>query len=202
MTRLTTDNSQLKAKRRAMRRAVVRAVLAVATVAFASPFAVSAQATAKAPAQSKEQFPSFVVVPLVNYGAPLEAAAGASLLVPTKPWRCEDGICGAPGIEVQALAGLGGWRIAGGPAAVVPGLQFDALATVTRTRSAPRRASPESTYLGGEVSFAYPVSMVHKSVLSLRPSFGFGTRVQGTGNASNRTVYNWSIGAAFLLPNF
>ena len=195
-------NETILRQRRALRRAVARAVLVVATVAFASPFAVSAQATAKAPERSKEKFPSFLVVPLVNYGAPLEAAAGASLLIPTKPWHCEDGICGAPGVEVQALAGLEGWRIAGGPAAVVPGFGLDLLATVTRTRSAPRRASPESTYVGAEASFALPVSMVHKSVVSVRPSFGFGTRVQGTGNASNRTVYMWSIGAAFLLPNF
>jgi hypothetical protein len=165
-------------------------------------FAVSAQATTKATTQSKQEFPSFLVVPLVNYGAPLEAAVGASLLMPTKPWHCEDGICGAPGIELQALAGLGGWRIAGGPAAVVPGFGLDALATVTRTRSTPRRASPESTYVGAEVSFEFPVSMVHKSVVSVRPSFGFGTRVRGTGNAANRTVYMWSVGAAFLLPNF
>jgi hypothetical protein len=189
-------------QRRALRRAVARAVLVVATVAFAAPFAVSAQATAKAPAQSKEKFPSFLVVPLVNFGAPLEGAAGASLLIPTKPWHCEDGICGAPGIEVQALAGLEGWRIAGGPAAVVPGFGLAALATVTRTRSTPRRASPDSTYVGAEASFGFPVSMVHKSVMSLRPSVGFGTRVQGTGNTSNRTVYMWSIGAAFLFPNF
>jgi hypothetical protein len=202
MTRLTTDNSQLTTERRALRRAVARAVLGVATVAFASPFAVSAQATAKAATQSKKEFPSYLLVPLVNYGAPLEAAAGASLLIPTKPWHCEDGICGAPGIEVQALAGLGGWRIAGGPAAVVPGFGLDLLATVTRTRSAPRRASPDSTYVGAEASFAFPVSMVRKSVVSLRPSFGFGTRVQGTGNDSNHTTYMWSIGAAFLLPNF
>jgi hypothetical protein len=195
-------NETILSSRRAMRRAVARAVLVVATVAFASPFAVSAQANAKTPAQSKERFPSFLVVPLVNYGAPLQAAAGASLLIPTKPWHCEDGICGAPGIEVQALAGLGGWRIAGGPAAVVPGFGLDLLATVTRTRSAPRRASPESTYVGAEASFALPVSMVRKSVVSLRPSFGFGTRVKGAGNDSNRTVYMWSIGAAFLLPNF
>jgi len=195
-------NETILSSRRAMRRAVARAVLVVTTVAFASPFAVSAQATAKAAAQSKEKFPSFLVVPLVNYGAPMEAAVGGSLLIPTKPWRCEDGICGAPGIEVQALAGLGGWRIAGGPAAVVPGFGLDALATVTRTRSTPRRASADSTYVGAEASFAFPVSMVHKSVVSLRPSLGFGTRVQGAGNASNRTVYMWSIGAAFLLPNF
>ena len=52
----------------------------------------SAQATAKVVPQSKKEFPSFLFAPQVHYGAPLEAAAGAALLIPTKSWTWVDGV--------------------------------------------------------------------------------------------------------------
>ena len=194
--------NELKRQRRAMRRAVVRAGMIVTVIAFASPFAVSAQVTAKGAPPSKKEFPSFFLVPQVHYGAPLEAAAGAALLVPTRPWHCEDGLCGGPGLEVQAMAGIGGWRVAGG--ATVTGFPFwtDAVVTLTRTGSTPRRASPESTYLGAEGGFAFPVSVIGQSFVTIRPSVGFARRLDGEGPGSERTTFTWNVGVCLMLPKF
>jgi hypothetical protein len=170
--------------------------------AFASPFAVSAQATAKVAPQSKRDFPSFLFVPQVHVGAPLEAAAGAALLVPTKPWHCEDGICGGPGIEVQAMAGSGGWRVAGGATALGFPFWTDALVTLTRTGTTPRRASPESTYLGAEGGVAFPVSVIGQSFVTVRPSVGFARRLDGVGPESERTTFTWNVGVCLMMPKF
>jgi hypothetical protein len=106
--------SDVMKSRRAMRLAVARSVIVVGMCACAAPFAVSAQATANPATQSKTKSPSLLLAGQAQYGAPLDGALGGTLLIPTKPWRCEDGLCGAPGVEFQALAGLGGWRVAGG----------------------------------------------------------------------------------------
>lgn len=188
-------------QRRAMRRAVVRAVIVVAMCAFAAPFAVSAQATAST-APSKKEFPSLIFAPSVQYGAPLRSAAGAALLIPTKRWTCGDGICGAPGVEVQAMAGSGGWRVGGGLTGIGFPFWADALVTVTRTFSAPRRVSPESTYLGTEGGVAFPVYMIGGSYVTLRPSIGIARRVDGTGASADRTNFTWSVGASLMLPKF
>ena len=188
-------------QRRSMRRAVVRSVIVVATVAFASPFAVSAQATTKA-TQSKPEFPRFMFAPQVHYGAPLEAAAGAALFVPTKAWTCGDGFCGAPGVEVQAIAGIGGWRVGGGVTTIAFPFWADALVTVTRTGSAPRRASPESTYLGGEAGVSFPVWVKGRSFVSVHPSLGVARRIDGVGASADRTNLTWNVGAVLMLPKF
>lgn len=194
--------SEILIQRRAMRRAVARSVIVVAWCAFAAPFGVAAQATAKTPAQSKPEYASFLLLPQVQFGSPLRTAAGGLLFIPTKPWRCGDGLCGAPGIEMQALAGVGGWRVAGGVGEAIPPLWFDVLGTVTRTRSTPRRASPDSTYLGAEASFSVPVFGRQRTFVSVRPAVGFGTRVGGTDSFGERTTYMWNVGATVLLPNF
>ena len=189
-------------RRRAMRRAVARSVIVVALCAFAAPFAVSAQATASSPAQSKVKTPPFLFAAHAQYGAPLDAAVGGTFLIPTKPWRCEDGLCGAPGVEFQALAGLGGWRVASGVGAAALPFWFDALVTATWTGARPHGGSPESTYLGGEGSFSFPVALLDKTFVSVRSSIGFASRVQGTGESSDRWMKTWSVGATFLLPNW
>jgi hypothetical protein len=169
--------------------------------AFASPFAVSAQATAKAAAQPKKERSSLWLVPEAHYGAPLRAAAGAALLVRTKPWRCEDGWCAAPGVEVQAMTGQGGWRIGGGFASI--GIfTGDALVTVTRTRSAPRGASPESTYLGAEGGLSVPFYGNENAFFSVRPSIGIAHRVHGAGTSADRTTFAWNVGVTLTLPLF
>jgi len=185
-----------------MRRAVIRAVIVVAMCAFAAPFAVLAQATANASAQSKVKTPPFLFAAQAQYGAPLDAAVGGTVLIPTKAWRCEDGLCGAPGVEFQALAGLGGWRVASGVGLAAPPFWSDALVTATRTGSRPHGGSPESTYLGGEGSFSFPVALLDKTYVSVRSSIGFAARVQGTGESSDRWMKTWSIGATVLLPNW
>ena len=189
-------------QRRAMRRAVVRAVIVVAMCAFAAPFAVSAQATAHSPAQSTVKTPPFLFAAQAQYGAPLDAAVGGTFLIPTEKWRCEDGLCGVQGVEFQALAGLGGWRVAGGGGVAALPFWFDALVTATWTGARPHNGSPESTYLGGEGSFSFPVAVIDKTIVSVRSSIGFAGRVQGTGESSDRWMKTWSVGATVLLPNW
>jgi hypothetical protein len=195
-------NETILRQRRALRRAVVRSVIAVAMCAFAAPFAVSAQATAKGASQSKGEFPSLMFAPQALYGAPLDGAVGAALFVPTKPWRCEDGFCGAPAVEVQAMAGIGGWRVGGGIATIGFPFWADALVTITRTGSTPRRASSESTYLGGETGFSFPIYVKNRSFVSVHPSIGIARRIDGAGASADRTNFTWNIGAVFMLPKF
>jgi hypothetical protein len=189
-------------QRRALRRAIARSVVVVAMCAFTSPFAVSAQATAKPATQSKMKSPPFLFAAQAQYGALLDGAFGGSLLIPTKPWRCEDGLCGADGVEFQALAGVGGWRVAGGVGLAALPFWADALVTATRTASSPHGGSPESTYLGGEGSFSFPVALFDKTFVGVRSSIGFAARVQGKGESSNRVMKTWSVGATVLLPNW
>jgi len=76
----------------------------------------------------------------------------------------------------------------------------DALVTVTRTRSALRRASAESTYLGLEGGFGFPVYGWGDSILSVRPGIGIARRIDGIGTWSDRATFTWNVGASLMLP--
>ena len=103
---------------------------------------------------------------------------------------------------MQAVAGIGGWRVAAGATAIGFPFWTDALVTLTRTGSVPRRATPESTYLGAEGGFAFPVSVVGQSVVTVRPSVGFARRLDGVGPGSERTTFTWSVGVCLILPKY
>ena len=111
-------------------------------------------------------------------------------------------MCGGRGIEVQAGAGAGGGRLAGGPVLTAFPLWFDLLATVTGTSANPRGASPDSTYVGVEGGFAFPVyAFRRKRFMSLRPSIGVAHQVAGPAGLE-RTTFTWSLGAHVLWPKF
>jgi hypothetical protein len=151
--------------------------------------------------RAARETPRFLIGTEGGYGTLQRVGAGVDLFLPTEPWRCEDGLCGGAGIEIQAVAGAGGWRVAGGPVALRYPLWFDALATVTRTREHPLGASPESTYLGGEIGMAFPVWMFRRSVVCIRPSIGVAHRVQGSAE-SQETILTWRFGAHIVWPQF
>ena len=117
-----------------------------------------------------------------HYGVPLRNAAGASLFVATGRGRCEDGICVWPGMRATAHVGAGGWRLGAGPS-WGPLFGAEVLVTATRTWSAPRGASADSTYLGVEGGYQF---------LFVRPAVGVARRVDGP-SGPRRTVVTWSI---------
>ena len=145
--------------------------------------------------------PAFVLGVEGKYGAPLRAAGGVELFLPVEKWHCEDGLCGGTGIEVQATAGAGGWRVAGGPVGMAFPFWLDVLATVTGTSAMPRGASPDSTYVGVEGGFAFPVYGVRNRFVHVRPSIGIAHRVKGP-EGPEATTMTWSIGVHVLLPKF
>ena len=185
-------------QRRALRRAVARAVMFVTVWALASPFAVSAQATASSTTPERTRHPGILFVPQAHYGALTRIAAGGAVLVTTKPWKCEDGWCYAPGLELNAVTGTGGWRVGGGFASI-GAIWSDVLVTVTRRRSEPRDTAPESTYVGVEGGLAFPIYGVGNTVLSVRPGIGVARRVQGA--RPDRTIFTWNVGASLILAN-
>jgi len=67
-------------------------------------------------------------------------------------------------------------------------------------RSAPRRASAESTYLGLEGGFGFPVYGWGDSILSVRPGIGITRRIDGIGTWSDRATFTWNVGASLMLP--
>jgi hypothetical protein len=185
-------------RRRALQRAVVRAVMIVAVGALASPFRVSAQATASSTAPERTRHPGILFVPQAHYGALTRIAAGGAVLIATRQWKCEDGWCYAPGLELNAMTGTGGWRVGGGFSSIGV-IWSDALVTVTRTRPGPRGASPESTYVGVEGGLTFPIYGVGNTALSVRPGIGVARRVQGA--RPDRTTFTWNVGASLILPN-
>jgi hypothetical protein len=133
----------------------------------------------------------------VEVGTPLKVAVGVVVLVRMGETRSGDGLSGGPGLELQASAGLGGQRIGAGY--FYAGFPFfqDAVVTLTRTSSRPRRASPNATYLGAEAGLAVPVLFDRRRFTDVRPGFGMAYRLRGGGTEDSLT-YTWNIsGNAF-----
>ena len=136
-----------------------------------------------------------------RYGAPQRTGAGAELFLPIQKWHCEDGLCGGHGVEVQASAAMGGWRLAGGPVLMAYPLWVDLLLTLTHTSATPRGASPNANYIGVEGGLAFPVFANRKRYISIRPSIGVAHNVDGAAGPE-QTTFNWSIGVHYLWPKF
>jgi hypothetical protein len=131
------------------------------------------------------------------------AGAGAGLFIPMQRWTCGDGICGGPVIELQATAGVNGWRVAAGPALMGFPFWLDTLATVTRTRSTAVAGGAESTYVGVDAGLAFPVSAIGEcrkaKFVDIRPSIGVAHRVRGPAGLP-ATTFTWGVGAHILWP--
>ena len=126
-----------------------------------------------------------------GYGAPTELFGAAGVLI-ARPKPFEPGASldsSRAGLVVAGRAGSGGFGIAAGGAALAhegPFLTtgFDALFTVTRTTETPRSASPDSTYVGGEVGLV---------IMSVRLSAGAAHRTAGP-SGPKATIFTWSVG--------
>lgn len=148
--------------------------------------ALAGSAAGQEPATVDAEEPARVLRPYGSfewqYSRPLRNAVGAALFLATRRQRCEDGICVAPGIEASAHLGVGGWRVAAGPA-WGPLFGANVLLTATRTWSSPRGASGESTYVGVEGGY---------QILFVRSSVGIARRVSGP-PGPKRTIPTWSV---------
>jgi hypothetical protein len=138
-----------------------------------------------------------------QFDALQRAGAGFEAFIPAGRWHCEDGLCGGRSIEIQGSAASGGWRVAAGPALMAYPLWFDLLGTVMRTSAAPRGAAPESTYVGVEGGFAFPVHAwaYGGRYLTVRPSIGV-THNLGPAAGFDQTTFTWSVGLHYVWPKF
>ena len=180
-------------------RPLVRMVFLV--LAGLAPAASALAQSNTPPTKSAPAQPIFILGVEAKYGAPQRTAAGVALFLPMQQWHCGDGLCGGRGIEVQASTGAGGWRLAGGPVEMAFPIWLDLLISLTGTSDAPRGATADSTYLGVEAGFAFPVYAVRKRYVSVRPSIGIAHRVNGPAGPEE-TTFTWSIGAHVLWPKF
>jgi hypothetical protein len=173
----------------------------VRLIAFVALAGLVGSAPVRAQSPPRRDTPTFLLGVEGQYGAPQGGAGGLAFFIPIEKWHCEDGLCGGHGIQVRTRAGTSGWQVASGPVLMAFPLWADLLLTCTRTAATPRGASPDSTYLGVEGGFAFPVYAVHKRFLSVRPSIGIAHRVEGPAE-QERTTFTWSIGAHFVWPIF
>jgi hypothetical protein len=169
------------------------------------------RAFAQAPGPATPTLTIGPLVPFVQYGAPQRLAGGASLLLPIGGMKKGEMTYNARGIELQASAGTGGWRLAVGAfRTALPLWTADVLLTVTRTTADTRGAVPESTYVGVEAGIkAYVWSLgdrscshnCHQVLLLFAPSIGFAHRVDRPAGPE-KTMFTWSAGGHILSLRF
>jgi len=117
-----------------------------------------------------------------NYAKPTRFNFGGSLFCSHEDVANTPAIDGASGIIVGASIGRGGMQVWVGKA-LLGGPNADFRAVVTRTSDNPRRASGNSTYLGGEVGWG----------LGARFSMGYAKQIRGPSTDDGHIV-TWGIG--------
>jgi hypothetical protein len=115
-----------------------------------------------------------------NYAQPVRFNFGGSLFFSHQDVANSDG---GSGIIVGGSVGRGGMQLWGGKALLADVGTADFRAVVTRTWDNPRRASPSSTYLGGEIGWG----------LGLRLSVGYAKQIRGP-STDNEHIVTWGIG--------
>ena len=162
------------------------ALLAVVGAAAAIPSAAFGQCP-----ETRASRPLFVTG--IANEVPLRAAGSVGILLPVWDLEYGDPGCTVPayrGVVLEASAGRGGQLFAVGLARWVkpddaPALfGQDVLVSVIRTRTSPRAADANSTYVGVEGGV---------TVLAVRVSAGVARRL--TSEGSNSTIFRWSLGA-------
>ena len=164
---------------------ILPAMLVVAVVACAQPSAAFAQCP-----DTRASRPLFLAG--FRSDKPLRETGSAGILIPVWDLDYGDPGCGVPayrGLLVEASAGMGGRRVAVGLARRIkahgqPALfGEDVLVSMVQTTTAPRGASPDSTYLGVEAGLMF---------VAIRFSVGVAHRLGSEG--PNATIFIWSIG--------
>ena len=117
-----------------------------------------------------------------NYAKPVRFNFGGSLFFSHQDVANTPAIDGASGIIVGGSVGRGGMQVWGGKA-LLGGPNADFRAVVTRTSDNPRRASGNSTYLGGEVGWG----------LGARFSVGYAKRISARSTGDGH-ILTWGIG--------
>ena len=163
-------------------------VIVFALVGLIPPVTAAAQTDAA----ERASRPLFLVG--ARFDAPARAVVSGGLLFQvgklTTGSDFGDSVVAHRGLEVEASAGLGAWRLAAGYARRVKSRNGpvlfgeDLLASVTRTRDEPRGATPDSTYVGVEAGL---------TLIAIRFSAGVAHRVSGP-SGPHRTMFIWSVG--------
>jgi len=115
-----------------------------------------------------------------NYTKPVRFNFGGSLFFSHEDVGNSDG---GSGTIVGGSVGRGGMQIWGGKALLTDVGSADFRGVITRTWDNPRSASPNSTYVGGEVGWG----------LGLRLSVGYAKRISGPSNGDGHIV-TWGLG--------
>ncbi len=115
-----------------------------------------------------------------NYANPVRWNVGASLFFSHDDVKNSDG---GSGLIVGGSVGAGGMQVWGGKALLGNVGNVDFRAVVTRTWDNPRGASPNSTYVGGEVGWG----------LGVRLSVGYGKRIRGP-STDDGHIITWGLG--------
>jgi hypothetical protein len=125
----------------------------------------------------------------VHYGAPERLSGSISGLFPYGRPKREAGNVTTKALEIRGCIGLGGYGVAIGPRWLLYGpFGPEAMLTVSRTFSSPRRAIGQSTYVGLQVGYQ----------LLGRVSIGFARQVDGP-SARRDTTLTGSVG--LQIPN-
>jgi hypothetical protein len=154
------------------------ALLVMCAALVVGPSTVQAQ-TSTSPA--KRQASDFQAVFLDgNYATPVRWNLGAALFFSHDDIKNSDG---GSGLIVGGSVGAGGTQVWAGKALLGDVGNVDFRAVVTRTWDNPRGASPNSTYVGGEVGWG----------LGVRLSVGYAKRIRGPSTGDGHIV-TWGVG--------
>jgi len=163
---------------------IVATAATIVAIADLSGARIQAQSEAETPAPAKAAttgtFGNGLVIG-VNYGTPLRGAFSGGVFLHSRDIGDNDG---AVGTIVGGSLGKAGMEVWGGRKAVTL-LGGDYRAVLTRTWNNPRGgASPNSTYLGGEVAVGG---------LVYRLSVGYARRIAGPAMGSDHII-TWGLG--------
>lgn len=166
----------------------------LATAKSVAPIAACALVVAlshAAPAQAKDSGDQLSSILLfgVHYGAPERLSGSISGVFPFGTPKREGGGLITNALELRARIGPGGYGFAVGHRLLHYGpFGPEAMLTMTRTFSSPRRAAGRATYVGVEVGYQ----------LMARVSIGVARQVDGPSHRRD-TRLTWSAGVQ--LPN-
>ncbi len=127
-----------------------------------------------------------LLVPGVQYGAPLRTGVSVALFIPTSG----DGTFRRRGVIAEGAVGRGGASASFGVARFLEAAGLDARAAVYRTGRSPRGSAARSTYAGGEVGV---------TIEYVRVGFGVARRIAGA-SGPNGAIATWTVGVRVPIP--